>query len=213
MEFAYFGVTDVERVLGWQFPGVLEPGQDAESGPAGLVLDNPVAFREQGRISPELVDQEAHDPLCITGIEDGACADKLRDDPATVDVADENDRNVSRLREAHVGNVPLAQVHLCGRSRPLDQDKIMRRAESPIAFENGGHQICLQFSVFPGLDGRMPPPLDDDLGAGVGFRFQQDGIHVGVRLQTCREGLKCLGAADFSAVCGDGGIGSTCSAA
>ena len=45
-----------------------------------------------------------------------------------------------------------------------------------------------------------------DLRADIGFRFQQDRVHVGMRLDPAGQCLQCLRAADLAAVHRHGGV-------
>ena len=62
------------------------------------------------------------------------------------------------------------------------------------------------FAVVARLHGGKALAMHDDLRADLGFGFQQDGVHIDNRLKPAGQGLQCLCAANFTAVCGDRGV-------
>src|SRR5579863_9788650 len=113
-------VAKPQRVFGWKFARAEEKRQHAEAGPTGSLFDQAIAVVEQRNIATELVDDESLDHGGIIRIEHGLDADKLRDDSAPVDVADQHDRHVGFPRKAHIGDIAFAKVHLGGTAGALD---------------------------------------------------------------------------------------------
>ena len=82
---------------------------------------------EQGCVAAELVDDEADDRRGVLGRERRLRSENLREYAAAIDVADERDRALGGAREAHVGDVALAQVDLRRAARAFDQHEIGAR--------------------------------------------------------------------------------------
>ncbi len=61
-------------------------------------------------------------------------------------------------------------------------------------------------AIFAGFHTAEPLTLNDDLGACIGFRFQQNRVHMNARVSITCPGLQGLGAANFPAFDGDGGV-------
>ncbi len=161
---------------------------------------------KQVRIAAKPVDDEPFNPILIGCAHHRLRSDDLRDDPAAIYVADKNDGNVRRCGEAHVGDVPLAQVDLGGAARAFHDHEVAAGAETTEALQDTREKFGLQTVVFPRFHGGHSPPLHDDLGAGIRLRLQQDRVHVGVRRQPAGQRLQGLGAADLSPVRGDGRV-------
>lgn len=68
-------------------------------------------------------------------------ADKRGDDPAPVDVADENDGNAGLGRKAHVGDVAGPQVDFGRRPRTLDNDEVGAIADMGKAFSTDASNL------------------------------------------------------------------------
>jgi hypothetical protein len=130
----------------------------------------------------------------------------LREYPAAIDVADEHDRAFRRARESHVGDVARAQIDLRCAARTFDQHQIGVRAKAREALEHGGEKLRLQRLIFSGPRVADHPALDDDLGADLALRFQEDRVHIHGRRRTGGARLQRLGAADLAAVRGHRGV-------
>ena len=66
----------------------------------------------------------------VVGVEDRKRADQRGEDAAAVDVADEEHGQARGAREAHVGEVALAQVDLGGRAGAFADDGVEAGAQS-----------------------------------------------------------------------------------
>ncbi len=67
-------------------------------------------------------------------------------------------------------------------------------------------EVLLQVRVRERVDVRQRPALHHDLAAAVAARLEQDGVHVGRRLDAAGGGLGGLRPADLGAVGGDVGV-------
>ena len=196
--------AQVHRILGGQAVGARKPRQDTEAGPAGPRLDHPVAVIEKAGIAAELVDQEATDHGRVTRVDHGLRADDLGDHAAPVDIARQHDRHAGGAGESHIGDVTGAQVHLGRAARPLDDDKIVRGGQAGEAVQHTPQQAGLQRLIIARLGPGNGTALKDHLRAAIGLGLQQDGVHVGLRLDPSGQRLKGLGAPDLGPVGGDG---------
>ena len=95
-----------------------------------------------------------------------------------MDVAHQHPRNLGRRREAHIGEVAVAQIDFAGAARALDNHQIGLRRHPPETVEDGRHELPAVVEIIAGGHRRLPPALDDDLGAGGGFGLQQHRVHV-----------------------------------
>ena len=98
-------------------------------------------------------------------------ADELRNHTATVDVAHQHHRHISRLGKAHIGDVAAAQVDFRWRASTLDQDQIGAGGEAAKALQYRAHQVGFGLGVVACLQGRVALALNDHLRAKVGFRL------------------------------------------
>ena len=57
-------------------------------------------------------------------IEHGVRTDERGDHVAAIDVADQHDRHVGRMRESHVGDVMRAQIRFRRAARAFDDDDV-----------------------------------------------------------------------------------------
>ena len=184
----------------------LEERQQAERRPAGAARDVRHAVGEQRRIAAEAVDDEAHDHRRIGRIDHGLRADEAGDHAAAVDVAQQHDRHVGGARKAHVGDVRGAQVHLGGGARAFDQHEVGFGREDAEALQHGAEQLGLHRLVLARLGGADDLALHHDLRADLALGLQQHRVHVHAERHPRGARLQRLRAADFAAICGNGGI-------
>ena len=109
--------TDTESSVSSHSPSVV--GNDAVGGPAGQFAQLVEPGCEQGGVTAELVDHEAGDESLVVGLEHRDRPVQVGQQPAAVDVADEDDRQVRGPRQPHVGQIGCTQVDLGGRARRL----------------------------------------------------------------------------------------------
>ena len=193
-------VRKPQRIFRRKLSCSVEIRQYAKAPPGRAIGDHGVAVVEQRGIATEFVDDEASDHRGILGIDHRLDADELGDHAAAVDVADDDDGNVGAPRKTHVGDVVLAQIDFGGTAGAFDQNEIGLRLQPRETFEHRRHQLRLHRGVVARAQGRDTFSLHDHLRADIGFRLQQNRIHVGVRLDAGGQRLQRLGAADLAAV-------------
>ena len=151
---------------------------------------------EQGRVAAKLVDDEADDHRRVVGRERDLRSEKsgrrrrrgrCRRSSATGQFAG--------AREAHIGDVAVAQVDLGRAARAFDQHEIGVCAHARVAVEHGAHQLGFQRLIFARPRIADDFALDDDLRADLALRLEQHRVHVdaghdaaGARLQAPARG-------------------------
>ena len=197
---------EIVGVLGGQKPRAVEERHQPQRRPTGPRGDIRHASVEQGRIAPHLVDDEADDQRGIGGVDHRFRADQRGDHAAPVDVPDQHDGNIGSGGEAHVRDVRIPQVRLRRAAGALDDDEIRRFAHLAEAFQHSRQQPPLGVLELARAGDTLDPALNDDLRAGIGARFQQNGVHVHAGRDPRRARLKGLRPADFAAIGRDGGV-------
>jgi FhuF 2Fe-2S C-terminal domain len=197
--------VQVEGVLGVQ-PQVAPPRQHAVGGSAGHGAQHVEAGGEQPEVAAELVDDEPGDEPLVAGVQHREGAVHGGEDPAPVDVADDDHGQASRAGQAHVGDVPVPQVDLGGTAGALTDHHVEPAAQVGQA----GGDRCFQrrLEVLVVQRARVGERLAEqhDLAAGVAAGLEQHRVHRGLRLHPGGGGLHRLGAADLRAVGGDGRV-------
>jgi hypothetical protein len=190
------GVLDVHRRTG-------QPGQHAERRPAGERGELLQPGREQPDVAAELVHQEARDEPLVGRRHERHRAVEGREDPAAVDVADDDHGQPGRGGQAHVGDVVGAQVDLGGGAGALADDDV---EPGPQVGEAGQHLLQQRGLHRPvrqrGHVGHRPAE-DDDLAGVLAAGLEQHRVHRGLGLDARRRGLHDLRPADLRAVEGD----------
>ena len=110
--------------------------------------------REQGRVAAKLVDQKARNECLVLRREHRHCSEQVREQPATVDVADQDDRQVRGPRQSHVGQIGCPQVDLGGRSGTLADDGVELAAQCR---QFVGHQLGEPVAVLEVVGGTDRP--------------------------------------------------------
>ena len=183
------------RALRFPRPNASSAGRRAASGKNGRrpsarqpvpLGDGRHAVGEQAGVAAELVDDEADDGRRVLRRERRLHSENLREYAAAIDVADKRDRALRRAREAHVGDVALAQVDLRRAACAFDQHQIGAGLDARVAVEHGGHQLGLQRLIFARPRVADRAALNDDLRADLALRLQQDRIHVDAWGDACR---------------------------
>ena len=193
------GLVQHDSVFCGQPRGTLQPWHDAEAAPAATVFDEAHAICKKGLITPKAIDDEACDHLGIICLDDGSGAHKRCDDPATIDIADQHYGNVGSAREAHIGDVALAQVHLGRAPRALDYDEVVRRFQAVECLDHRGKQaspighIGRRFLAAQGF------PIKHDLRTPIAFRLEEHGIHISRWIEACCSCLQGLRPTDLAA--------------
>ena len=116
-----------------------KPRNHPQTRPSRGCFDQVIAIIKQARIAAKHIDKKCANLAAICIIQHILRAHDLRDHAAAIDVATQHHRHICRLRKPHIGNIPLAQVHLGGAARPFDKNQIILRFQAMKAFENGRH--------------------------------------------------------------------------
>jgi hypothetical protein len=197
--------VQVEGVLGVQ-PQVTPPGQDSVRGPAGHGRQHVESWLQQPLVSAELVDDEPGDVALVGGAQDREGAIHGGEDPASVNVPDDDHGQVRRAGQPHVRDVPVAQVDLGRAARALADHHVKAAAQAGEALRDGLLEHRLEVLVIQRA--RLGHRLAEqhDLAAGLAAGLEQHRVHRGFWLHPGGSGLHRLGAADLRAVGGDGGV-------
>ena len=125
---------------------------------------------------------------------------QVRERAAAVDVRDEHDGRVGRMRGAHVGEVGGAEVGLGRAPRALEQHELVLREQAP-------QRLCRdrperRRPLAPGAAAELvvDPAEEHELAAIVRLGLDEDRVHAHVGLDPRRERLQVLRDADLAAV-------------
>ncbi len=184
----------------------LRQGSTPSDGPAGHRLQHVQAGGEQPEVTAELVDDEAGDVPLVGGIEHREGPVQGSEQPAPVDVPDDDDRQARGPRQAHVRDVAVPQVNLGRAARALADDHVEPAAQVREARRDRLLERRLEFLVVEGAGLGDRFAQQDDLAAGLAARLEQHRVHRRLRLDAGGRGLHRLGAADLGPAGGYGGV-------
>jgi hypothetical protein len=166
----------------------------------------PQSRPQQLGIATEFVDDEPCDERLIVGFEHRDCPEQMRQQTTTVDVADQNHRQVRSPRQAHVGQIRCAKVDFGRRSSPLADHRVEFGAQSAQLVDDETRQPVPMRQI-PGRGDRVGGfSPDHQLRRSVAAGFEQDRVEPDAGLQAGRPGLHRLRAADLTALDGDHGV-------
>ena len=195
---------EADAVFGRQEPRALEPGNEAERGPARLLLDDRIGAVEEGGIAAELVDEEAPGERAFRRGQQRRGADQARDHAAPVHIPHQRHRHARGERKAHVGDIVLPQVHFGRAARALHQDQVGVPPKALETLQHAGHEVRLERVVAACVGAAGDGALHHHLGAVLAFGLEQHRVHVRAGLDAGGTRLQRLGAADLAAVRRDG---------
>ncbi len=141
--------------------------------------------------------------LVLRGVAVPWCRAASRRRASTVDVADEDYGGFCVGRHFHIYDVAVAQVYFGWGACSFEDYDVVFAGESVVVFGDCFPDFCLIAPVFLCFEAADWLAVYDYLRSGVGFWFQQHGVHVGVWFDSGCLCLNDLGAAHFSAVGGD----------
>ena len=127
-----------KRVLSRQQMRVPKERNKTERRPPGRLRNACHRIGEQCGIATKFVDDEPAYQACVLGLDHRFGADDAGDHAAAVDITDQHNRHIGRLREAHIGDVVGTQIDLGGAAGALDQYEIGHAAHMPVARQDGG---------------------------------------------------------------------------
>ena len=79
---------------------------------------------EQRDVTAEFVDDEGFDPITVSDWQDCVRSNEVRDDTTAFDVTRENDRKIGCFSEAHVGDIPRAEIDFSRAAGTFDDNEI-----------------------------------------------------------------------------------------
>ena len=100
--------AEIDGIFGRQLARLVEEWDSAESVQPGALDDRLDAAVEQRDIAAELIDDEALAPVSLVRIQQLPGSDDAGDDPAAVDIAEQDHRHIGGQGEAHIGDVGFA---------------------------------------------------------------------------------------------------------
>ena len=151
---------------------VAEKRNKTERRPARRLRNACHRIGEQCGVATKFVDDEPAYQACVLGLGHGFGADDASDHAATVDVADQHDRNIGSSGKTHIGDVVGTEIDLGGAAGALDQHEIGRAAQMPVALQDGGQQIAFHVLIGGGLGAAVDAALHDNLRADLALRFE-----------------------------------------
>ncbi|MNE39750.1 hypothetical protein D3C80_1337170 [compost metagenome] len=191
----------VDGVLGFQVQ-VHHIGQHAQHRFAGTFFEPVQAGLEQGDVTAKTVDDKTFDPRLLARREQFQGADQMGENPATVDVGNQDHRAIHRLGKTHVGDVAGPQVDLGRRAGTFNHHHRIGCAQALVRGQHSLHGDDLVVVIGHGIHAGDRAAMDDYLGPGVAVGLEQHRVHVCVRRQAGCLGLNRLGSADLATVGG-----------
>ena len=180
---------------------MLEIRHDAEHRLARLLLKKIDGRRHERDIAAKLIDDESFDERALLFIEQLERPDKRGERAPAVDIGNEEHGRLQVFGDAHVDDVILLEVDLRRAARPLDDDGIELLLEPGECCCHMAEKLHgLPFVILSRAHVSDGLPIDNDLRAGIPRRFQEDGIHIHHRRESCRLRLCDLGASHLAAV-------------
>jgi hypothetical protein len=133
----------------------------------------------------------------IGGLEQRQRAVHGGEDPAAVDVANDDHRQPRSAGEAHVDDVAVTQVDLRRAAGALADDGVVAPGEVGQAGQHGLEETWLQVTVVEGAGLADGASEEDDLARAGPAGLEEHGVHRRFRLDTRGDGLHRLGATDL----------------
>ena len=178
-------------------------GYYADHRDAGQLLELPRPWSDVVQVPADVVEDDPLDTFPVLLGEQLHRSDGVGEGTAPFDVDHKDHIRIGYLRRTHVGDVLVVDVNLRGGSGTFHDDEIVPLLQEIHMFSDdlpagSGYElvvVSLHIVVCIGL------PADDDLGGSVLLGFQQDRVHVMVRVLESRcLGLQRLDHGDLGAV-------------
>ncbi|MNL06427.1 hypothetical protein D3C87_1270620 [compost metagenome] len=193
------GLALIDAVFGFQMQ-VHHIRQDPDHRFAGARFKPVETGLQQGNVAAKTVDDEAFDPRLLARRQQLQCAHQMRENPAAVDVGDQQHRAIHRFGEPHVGDVAGTQIDFRRRTRTFDHHHRIRRAQPLVRDQHRFHRDGFVVVIGHGIHRRDRTAMDDHLSARIAVGLEQHRVHVGMRLEERRLSLHGLRATDFASV-------------
>ena len=136
----------------------------------------------------------------IVGAECGERAEDVCEHSASVDVADDEDRNVRSFGETHVRDVAVAKVDLRGRPGAFAEDDVICVAQIVERIGDDAAQMGTPLVIVRGGDGPGHTTPHDYLRAVIGPGLEENRVEQCARREPASLRLESLRSPDFSAV-------------
>ena len=185
-----FHVED-DRILLFDLD-VPEIGNHTDYGQSGQLFQQLASLGKQGDVAPELVDDDPLHLLTLFRCEEGDRAIHRTEHATPVDVGHQVGSCIHGHSHAHVGDVAVAQVEFGDAAGPFEHNRTVTRlqpVEGCLCLDE--QFLFLQLLPEVVLCGQIAYGLsvEHDLRVFVASRFQEHGVHVGMRRNTASLGL------------------------
>ncbi|MNZ89233.1 hypothetical protein D3C78_1081440 [compost metagenome] len=157
---------------------------------------------QQREVTAKTIDDEAFDPRLFARRQQFEGTHQMGENPAAIDIGNQQHRTIHRFGEAHVGDVASTQIDFRRRACAFDHHQRIRRAQALVGGQHRLHGDGFVVVIGDGIHGRDGAAMDDHLGTGVTVGLEQHRIHVGVRCEVRGLSLNRLGTANLAAVGG-----------
>ena len=213
----YDGDPQPRLVLGWPADRRRSSASSESSQRSGCHGSTPYTSRpvsaaelvesraEQVDVAAELVDHEARDQRLVRRVQQRHRAEHRREDAAAVDVADHDRRDRAVLRQPHVDVVAGPQVDLRRAARALDDDEVVAGGEVVEGGVRRVAQVGAAADEVLRVDRAAGSAHHHDVAAPVAAGLEEHRVHRGLGLDSGRDRLDPLGAADLDAAAVGGG--------
>ena len=182
---------------------IRDDAQHGRSGGKGKIF---VCRGEQGGIPAEAVHEKSGEEPALFRSKGEPCAEKRGVEPAAVDIAREQNLCAGLAGHGHVHDVILFEVDFPGRSGAFEHHDPVLRGKRGVGSGHALPETGLKGAKILCLHEARGAAEDNDLGASVRTRLEQDGVHAAVRIDARGLGLQDLGPAHFPAVRRHAGI-------
>ena len=174
---------------------ILEPGDHTDHRYTGQLVQQLASLVEQGGISPELVNDNSFHERFFLRTQQGDRAIDRSKHTASVNVCHQVGSGSRTEGHTHVGDVAIPQVQLRDAASSLQHDRVVASSQS---LESGCRGVEESFFLLVPteviLGGKVADRFatEHHLRGLVASRFQQYGVHVGMRSDAARFGLHHL---------------------
>ena len=165
-----------------------------------LVLHHVQTRLENVDIAAEFIDNETLDALLFLRLQQRNRAVQRGEHAAAVDVSDEQHRRVHHFRHAHIHDVIFAQIDFRRRACALNDNDIIFLRQTVICLQNIRNQLFFVRIIVLCRHRAARHAVDDNLGAAIAGRLEQNRIHAHIRCNARRLCLHDLRASHLGAV-------------
>ena len=187
---------------------VAQKRQDAQDRNPCPLRQKTDAVGKERRVSPELVDDDPADPVTLLRRDEIERADNLCEHAAAIDIPDQHHLGIGHLDDRPVHQIAISQIDLRSAAGAFDNHDLILQGEAVVTAFHCPKQfrVPAPSKIGPGLARGKYFSLHDDLRPGIGFRLEQNGIHIHMGGNSTGFGLQGLSAPDLSALRRDKGV-------